>query len=367
LVATGYKQSLFWGDEDGAYGSADAVDSSIGLVQSVNPTETNNLIKVRTLGGDRDYSNIVPGKFEVSGGFEYFLQDGAFLRQAIGEDTSSTATIDSGPQFHTGAATYLHVMGSANSPEPDNFPSFTLELTDAEDTGAYSTTGNLKRKYNGCRVNNLSISGAVDTPLSVNCDWIAQGVIVSTAAASSVTQNTDDPYVFYQGWIYATTGTIGAYTDMDSTSAIAEVNSFDFSVNNNLEAGWYVSGTTATTQDLRGLKHLIPKGRDYDGSLDLHFKDKTMYQRFLGAAAATRSSATLTSYKVVLDFVRTGVIAAAASARTANDDWIRILLNNCKFDTMNITGAPEDLVSESIGLAIESAIVYVVDAISSYS
>lgn len=363
MVSTGYKQTLYFANET-SYGSAATVDQPIGLVQSVNPTETNNLIKIRTMGGNRDYSNIVPGKFEVSGNFDYYLQTGAFLRMAFGEDSGSTATADSGPRFHTGADSYVHVMGSASSPTADSFPSFTLEFADTEDDGTSATTRNLNRKFTGCRVNSMSISGSVDEPVMVSCDWIAQGVTVSTAESTSVTESTRDPYVFYQGAVYATS-TDPQYDTAIATSygQIAEVNGFDFTVNNNLEATWYISGTTNTYQSLRGLKNLLAKGRDYEGNLNIHFKDKLMYQRFLGNNTATQSQGTLNKYQVVMDFVRSGSIGGV---KTATDDYLRLVLGSVAFDTMNITGAPEDIVSESIGLSIESAKCYVVDEDSSY-
>jgi len=359
---TGYQQTLYWGEES-AYGSAATVDQPFGLVQSVNPTETNNVIKIRTLGGSRDYSNLIPGKFEVSGSFDYFLQGAAFLRQAFGEDTASTATIDSGPKIHTGAS-YLHVMGSAASPEADEFPSFTMELCDEEDTGALATTANLKRTYDGCRVNSVSISASVDDAVKVAVDWIAQGVTLSTSAASVVVDATDDPYVFYQGQVYSTSGAISAYTVVDSTSKICEVNTFDFTLNNNLEAVWYVSGTTSTTQSARGLKNLLVKGRDYEASLGLHFKNKLMYQRFLGSDSATTDQSTLSKYQVVLDFVRSGAIGS--SPKLVTDDYIRLVLGSCAFNSINITGAPEDIVAQNIDVMVKSAKFYAVDADETY-
>jgi len=341
-----------------------AIDQTIGLVQSVSPTETNNLIKIRTMGGSRDFSNIVPGKFEISGSFDYFMQGGAFLRQAIGEDTGTTTTIDSGPRVHTGAS-YVHIMGSAASPTSDCFPSFTLEFTDNENTcGATDGANSLKRRYTGCRVNSLTISATVDEPLSVSCDWIAQNVLVSTAAPTSVATPTTDPYVFYQGAVYSTTGTISYRTVIEAASEIAEVNSFDFSISNNLEPTWYIAGTTNAHQSRRGIKDLVVKGREYDASLNLHFKNKTMYQRFLGAASATGPQTTLTNYNIVLDFVRSGAIGSAP--KLATDDYIRIVLRNCNFNDINITGSPEDLVNESIGVFVEAAKVYVVDTDASY-
>jgi len=362
MTNTGYKQSLYWGDES-AYGTGATINQPVGLVQSINPTETNSLIKVRTLGGTRDYSNIVPGKFEISGSFEYYLQGGALLRQAIGEDTGTTAVVDSGPKYHTGA-TFVHVMGSAASPTADDFPSFTLEFTDEEDDGDSATTKNLKRLYRGSRISSLTLSANVDEPLKVSVDFMAQGVNVSTAAASSVSESTDDPYVFYQGAVYATSGDINYDTVVDSDSQLAELNSFDFSVNNNLEAVWYVSGTTAIQQSLRGLKKLVPKGRDYDANLNMHFSDRAQYQRFLGAANATESQGTLDKYQVVLDFVRNGVIGSDPKLET--DRYLRIVLASCAFADMNVPGAPEDIVSQTIGVDVKSAKVFVVDDDASY-
>ena len=368
---SGYKQSLFWGGES-RYGSAGAIDEALGLVQSINPTESNSLIKIRTLGGTRDYSNIVPGKFEITGSFEYYLQDGPFFRQALGEDTGTTATVDTGPRVHTGwgeaASAYCHVMGSAESPTTDDFPSFTLEFTDAEDTGAAATTKNLKRLYDGCRVNSMTISGSVDEPVKVAVDFQAQGVTVSTGAATSVTEPTTDPFVFYQGVVYCTAGAVVEDTSiaaMSTSARICEVNSFDVSVNNNLEAIWYVSGTcTPSGQTKRGLKNLIVKGRDYEANLGLHFKNRSMYQKFLGATSATTDQDTLAKYTIVLDFVRSGTIGAV---KTVTDNYLRIVLGSCAFNTINIPGNPEDVISQNLNVFVEKAKFYVVDDDLSYA
>jgi len=361
MVNSNYKVSAAFANET-KYGSAATVNQNIGIVQSVNPTETNNLIKVRTIGGTRDYNNIIAGKFEISGSMDYLLQGGAFLRMAIGEDTASTATIDSGPRIHSGVS-YLHVMGSADSPVVDSFPSFTLELADDEDTGTVANSKNLKRVYTGCRANSASISATIDNPVTVSCDWMAQNVIVGSQNATSVSADISDPYVFYQGAVYATSGNVVSNTSIGTSSMIAEVNSFDVSVNNNMEATWYVSGTTNTYQSTRGPKSIIPKGRDYASNLNLHFKDKNMYTRFLGAKNSTGPQTTLNKYQVVFDLVRSGSIGGV---KTATDDFMRIVLGSCAFATENIPTAPEDIVSQTIGVDVKSAKIYVADTDSTY-
>jgi len=364
ITNSGYNQSLYFGNET-SYGSTAAVDQAFGLVQSVNPTETNNFIKIRTMGGTRDYSNIVPGKFEVSGSMDFYLQGGNFVRMAMGEDTGTTSgTLDGGPRVHSGAS-YVHVMGSATSPAADCFPSFTMEFADDENGACVGTDGayNLNRKYTGCRVNSLSISASVDEPVSVSCDWIAQNVTVSTAAATSVTDDTRDPYVFYQGAVYASSATPEYDEAIGATARIAEVNSFDLSISNNLEPIWYISGTTGAHQTLRGLKNLVVKGRDFDSNLNLHFADKTMYERFLGATGATEPQNTLTKYQIVFDFVRSGTIGGT---KAATDDYMRVVLRNCAFNDINITGSPEDIVSQTISVFPEAAKFYFVDSDSNY-
>ena len=345
---------------ESTYGSAATVDTSVGLVQSINPTEVNNLMKFRTLGGTRDYTAIVPGKFECNGSFEYLLQDGKFLRQVFGEDTGTGAVVDSGPRTFA-TTTYFHCMGSAASPTTDSFPSFTMEF--ADDEGLTKGTYNLHRTFTGCRVNTMGLSATVDDAVKVSVDYIGQGVTVSTAAATAVAESTKDPYVFYQGGIYSTSGAITGVTAQVSANQIAEVNNFNFNVNNNLEAIWYVSGTTNAYQTTRGLKKLIVKGRDYDASLGLHFKDKEMYSRFLGSNTATTAQTTLNKYQIALDFVRKGTIGTPLE----DDDYLRIVLGSCAFNNINISGSPEDVVSQNIDVFVEKAKFYAVDEYQTYA
>ena len=288
---------------------------------------------------------------------------------AIGEDTGTTSgTIDAGPRVYATTASstaYEHVLGSASSPTSDCFPSFSLEFSDDENGMCIGTSGsnNLYRLYNGCRVNSMSISATVDDPVSVTVDWIGAGVNVSTAAATSVTVDEREPYVFYQGAVYCTSAAITGETSMDSDDFIAEANSFDFSINNNLEPIWYVSGTTSTWQSLRGLKNLVVKGRDYEANLNMNFENRAMYDRFLGATGANGPQAVLNPYQIAFDFVRRGSIGGTAAV---TDDYIRIVLEGCKFNDTTIGGSPEDLVSQDMSVFVESAKLYVVDTISSY-
>jgi len=363
MVSAGYSQSVRWGDET-TYGSAANTNKDLGAVQSISPGEKNNLIKIRTLGGNRDYKTVLPGKFEISGSMEYFLQGGDFLRQAWGEDTATTTTIDSGPRILVAGSTYLHVMGSANSPGVNDFPSFSLEFTDAEDAGA-AGTANLQRTYTGCRVNSLSIAGNVDEPLRCNVDWMAKRVEISSAAApTAITEYTTDPFVFYDGHVFLTSGDIASETTQASMSGskICQVMSFDFSVNNNLEAGWYIAGTCSAYDSSRAAKFIIPKGRDYELSLGLHYSTKDMYERFLGAVGATTDQKTIDKNQIVLDMVKTGTIGTPLDG----DHHMRIVVASASFDDIAINGAPEDIVNNDVTVFGKSVKCYFTDNVSSY-
>lgn len=365
IPSSGYSQHVSWGNET-TYGSAATPDKDLGAVQSISPGEKNNLIKVRTLGGSRDYKTVIPGKFEISGSMEYLLQGGDFFRQAWGEDTGLNATVDSGPKVLTcGAAgtTYRHVMGSAASPGVNDFPSFTLEFADDEDDGG-ADTNNLKRTYVGCRVNTLGISGTIDEPVSVSVDWMAKRVIVSSADATSITEYVDDPFVFYDGFVYLTSADINSETTQANlkTSALTQVMNFDLSLNNNLEAGWYIAGTTSATDSARSAKYIIPKGRDYDLKIGMHYKNKDMYQRFLGAATATTDQKSLEKSQIVLDMVKTGKIGSIG----ASDHWLRLVAASTLFDDIAINGAPEDIVGNDVTCFAKSVKCYFVDDVSLY-
>jgi len=362
---SGYSQAVRWGNET-AYASTAVISKDMGVVQSMQPSEKNNLFKIRTIGGNRDYKTIVPGKFEISGRHDYYLQGGAFLRQAFGEDTATTSTIDSGAKLYGGVASlYKHCMGSANSPGVNAYPSFSLEFTDYEDTGALTTTKNLKRVYTGCRVNNLTITSSVDEPVKCAVDWMAKRVTVSTGAATSITEYTEDPFVFYQGYVFLTSGvaTCGTPQATLKGSVLALINNFDFSINNNCEAGWYISGTTSATDSARSAKFIIPKGRDYSLKLGMHFNTKDLYQKFLGATGATTDQKTMAKYQVVLDMLRgTGTIGTPATGL----NYIRLMFSSAVFDDIAVNGAPEDIVNQDITVFAKNVKCWFVDSVASY-
>ena len=336
----------------------------LGAVQSVSPSEKNNLIKVRTLGGNRDYKTVIAGKFEISGSMDYYYQGGDFLRQAFGEDTASTATVDSGAKI-LAAGLYLHTLGSANSPGVNSFPSFTLEFTDYEDTGAAADTQNLQRTYTGCRVNTLNISGSVDEPLMCSADWMAKRVTVATGAPTSITEYTTDPYVFYEGYVYLTSGAIAYNTTQASlhSEAICQILSFELGLNNNLEAGWYIAGTCDATDSARSAKFIIPKGRDYDLKLSMHYNNKEMYQRFLGGVTNTTDTKTVDKFQIVIDFLKSGAIGTD----TTGLEYMRLIAASASFDDISINGAPEDIVNQDLTVFAKSVKCHVVDSTSNYT
>ena len=359
---TGYRGAISYGNEPTTkYGSTVTVNKDLGMVQSVDPTENNSVFKLRKLGGTRDYASLIAGKFEVSGSFEYYLQDGKFLRMAFGEDTG-VSTTDGGPRtIHASGATgttYHHVLGSAESPGVNSFPSFTMEVSDDEGTG----TANFIRKYNGGRVDNITVSGEVDNPVMVSVDYVAQNVVISSASRTSVTAQTEDPFVFYQGGIYIAPAKLATSV---MTGTVGQLNSFEFSLSNNMEPSWFINrGTTNPWENIRCAKYIIPKGRDMEAKLEFNFQNKSQYQRFLGSSGATEPSLSFTKPEIVIDLVRGG--GPGAQSTSASNDWMRLQLSSVIFEDASIPLAPEDVVSETYSVFVKSAKLRVLDDISSY-
>ena len=363
MVGAGYTQAVRWGNET-SYGSAAAANKDLGAVQSIAPGERNNLIKVRTLGGNRDYKTVLAGKYEISGSMEYYLQGGDFLRQAFGEDSASAAAADSGARALSAAGSvFLHTMGSANSPAVTAFPSFTLEFSDYELDGDAGSV-NLKRTYTGCRVNSLSISANVDEPLRCSVDWMAKRVTVATGDKTSITEYATDPFVFYDGFVYLTSGAVDYDTAAASLNAfkMAEVNTFDFSLNNNAEAVWYVAGTTGSYDSARSTKYVIPKGRDYELRLGLHYSTRIMYERFLGALNATTDQKSLNKFQVALDMIKSGAFGTIA----ASDHYMRLVVASASFDDISINVSPEDIINNDVTVFGKNTKCYFVDNVNSY-
>jgi hypothetical protein len=296
---------------------------------------------------------------------DYYYQGGDFLRQAFGEDTASTSTIDSGAKvLSAGGGIYLHTMGSANSPGVNSFPSFTLEFSDVEDDGSSADTQNLKRTYTGCRVNTLNISASVDEPLMCSVDWMAKRVSISTADKTAITEYTQDPYVFYEGFVYLTSGVATAGTPQATlkNDAVCQVMNFDLGINNNLEAGWYIAGTCNATDSARAAKFIIPKGRDYDLSLGMHYNNKEMYERFLGGIGNTTDSKSMDKFQIVLDFVRQGEPGTISEGL----EYLRLVAASALFDDIAINGAPEDIVNNDVNVYAKKVKCYVVDGTADY-
>jgi len=226
-------------------------------------------------------------------------------------------------------------------------------------------TANLKRTYYGCRVNTLNISGSVDDPVQISVDWLAQRVEVGTGEASAVTELTEDPFVFYDGYVYSTSGTVdGETTQADlKNNTLCQVLNFDFNINNNCEAGWYISGTCAPHETERGAKYIIPKGREYELSLGLHYQNKEMYERFLGAKGATEDQKEIDSSQVVIDLAKQGSPGATVSE---GDHYMRIVAIGSLFEDIAINGAPEDIVTNDITIFCRKVKCYFVDDEDSY-
>jgi len=213
--------------EESSYGTEVTPDQFL-LARTVDPSERVNLKRIRH-AGNRGYFIQILGKKEYSGSFEYLVQNGKFLKFALG------ACSDSGSDPYTHEIT-----------ENDTLPSFTLEVA----------MGSFVRRYAGCKVSKLTISNAIDEPLRASVDWIAQSV-TKYGTATSVTDVTTEPYVFSQGAV-----TI-------NSQAAAGVQSFDWTFDNGSHAIHHLGDDE--------LEYLIGGPRSSEVSMEIVLLDSTYW------------------------------------------------------------------------------------------
>ena len=390
----------------GKYDSA-GTDDKLLLTTNYTPSLRNNFIKIYTLGGGRSYKKAVPGKLECSGSFEYDVQNGDFLKYALGTlSSATTATVDFDGVTITGTPT--SDLKSYTIIESDVVDSFTKDVYTISELG-----GDFKHRYVGCKVNQVSMKADTENPLKATIDWVAQTVTTTTGTVAAPTNTCFDdvPKMFYQGQLLIDAGDMGTGTGTlntltDSTKSwtvnafqtnyvviddigiafpiasntataltvvgtpstgtyaitpkstytagqVVQCNSIDSTLTNTLESYWSISNDTG-----RGVKFLIEKIREYTLNLDLNFTNSEQLGRFYtGAEAgvAPTTTAEYTPFMVVLNY-------KTATSDGDNFKEMRIVYDDVVFDETSLPVNPQDILKQTVtAFAKSSAVYYITD------
>jgi hypothetical protein len=144
--------------------------------------------------------------------------------------------------------------------------SFTIE-----DSKTSTTTGsNFIRTIKGAMIDSYSLTFTQGAPVSCEVGYVAQDIVFSSGASTSVTVNGSRPYLWSDAQFHLPSGTV-----------IPNITEISLSVNNNLETGQYINGSRVAYE-------FLPQNRDYELSLTLYLDNanaKTLYdQYFLGGS-----------------------------------------------------------------------------------
>lgn len=240
-------------DEETAYGTAEAANKDIGLVQNVTLNLNRNATRMHTLG-DVEVHAIASGKADITGNVTFLWQHGRILRYIFGAEGAVSGTTDK-----------KHLWNDYTTYFLDTVESVSVE------TGV-NGTADLEWKLDGVKFNNLTCSLAVDGTLTASTDWSAQDIVTDTSSTAAVIDASLIPLKDFQCDV--TYGTVG------SEAALPGVQSFDVTFNN-VAGGeprlWHLG--SVLTQDAQMSQ------RQVEGRITLALNSSTLLNDLTGASA----------------------------------------------------------------------------------
>ena len=392
----------------GTYNSGGS-DDKILQITSFTPTMKNNMIKVFTLGGGRSYKTVVPGKFEYSASFDFNMQNGNFMKYALGtvsSGTQATKTFDGATITGTPTA----ALKSYGCKESDVLDSFSTDLWNLSDASA----SDIKTQTLGCKVNQLSLKSDTENPLKATADILGQKptTSVDTYTAPTTANYTNVPIMFYTGQLLigsgdrgdSGTGTLNTLTDSTkawtvnawqtnyvlidvngtafvissntataltvsgtpatgeyvitplTTLASAQViqcNSVDSTIAQNLEQYWAIANTTG-----RGPRFIYEKMREYSLTLDLNFTNSEQLGRFYTGATGGLTPITGSTYSPFM------VVVDHTTAVSDGDNYraIRFVYSDVVIDELSLPVDPKDILKQTIRAFAKHLNVYYITA-----
>ena len=251
-------------------------------------------LKLPHIRNSRDFHKRVRTNDSVGGSMEFDLDCGSdavmyILKAAMG-GTASVATISAAVSFtHTFSPGDMETNGaSAGS-------ALMRGISVAVRKGSTDTWDS-----SFCRVNNLTISGEVGSPVVVTAEIVGMSSTVSaTMGASAVSYSAVNPVTF---------AGVGIQTGDSITNVSAEYfTSFELSINNNLDSDARSLGSRNRTQIPVGMREVtLTLGQRYDTLTSFNRfiqNTATAVQIFLDSAQTITSGAT--TYSMYIDIPET--------------------------------------------------------------
>lgn len=312
--------------ESGTYANTSGALQWIGMVQSNDIGEENNIQQIRYQGGgDRDVDFFQATMKDIDGTVTYFPQDWKFLAFALGSNVDAGSP---SPYTHTISAIDSDVGNAFTSGTLNPFISFGIE----DSKKAPGTGNNLIRTVKGAMVNSMSVSASQGDIINVDVEYMAKEVNFSSGAPSAITAATTRPFLFQDAQLHIPSGT--TYT---------QITDFTFTVNNNLNRDHYPNGSAEA-------EVLTPTNREY--SLEVTFdanseRAKTIYDQYYNGGSS---------------FNALFVINASTGSRE-----MIATLSGCRVTSHNLPSPNEGMNEHGITITPEKVNVLVNDAIEKYN
>ena len=261
------QNQVVWFFESGTYGSklnsGSLVSGNwVGLVQSHDPTDSENIQEVRYTGtASRNVGQFVDGPRDHEGTISYFVQDFNMAMFAFGSNVDSGSP---SPYIHTiselnSDGSYAFTSGTLNP-----FPSFTVvDSKKATEDGQQQV-----REYNGCIIDSFNLAASEGEPITCEVGYKAQSLTLGSKTAdipSIRNEDTSRPFLWSDVQLHIVSGT--------KVDVLKDVS---FTLSNNLESKHYVNGSRVAAIQ-------VPTNRDYEVTATLDADStwgKILYEQY---------------------------------------------------------------------------------------
>lgn len=313
-----YADTFILVDKESTFNVAVASPSKdLGIVGTVSPELTNNIIEVRGIG-DREPQSLVPGVFDGTISIDGTLNSGAVLELFWGQAIDTETTGD-----------YKHVFVERGVTDILNYnTSFTLMEN-------LSTTADITFKHAGCVFNSITVNMNVNEIVSFSSEIFSSSVTEGTTAGTQV-KTTTTPLSFAD--VVVKTGTAGSET------TVSKVKNASVTMSNGY-----------APEDVKALgsrfnQNLIPKNLEITGEITLVFNSIDEYTKFKNA-------------------VPFGMVIQATNGVTLGSGRIEFYVKmlDVQYETESRTDEVDGIIEETFSYRSTNIDdVYFVDQISSY-
>jgi len=222
--------------ESGTYAAVSGTGKWLGEVTENMIDDAENYIEDRFLGDNsRSAGRYERGPNDVTGTVSYHPVDMNLIAHAIGSVYET-----SGGAFHIaseiGTSVNQNPFTSGTGQDLNTPYSFTLE----DSKQAAGTGQNFIRTVNGCVVNGITLTASQGEKVTVDVDWIGQGLTFSSGTTTSVTVAAQRPYLWSDCALTLAGSSIGTAKDVS------------IAINQNIEGPHYLNGSRSIGQPFFG-------------------------------------------------------------------------------------------------------------------